>query len=120
MESSNSCEKKEPRLQVKKKECRKFIQGKKEIDTKDNKPGLSINCLLFYSKLAFTWLYSSLPRKESRKAWNFYLEWTFRVKSWNRDFMRFHPILTILPDFDPILPISSFTSDLARKVYINS
>ena len=98
--------------QVKKKECRKFIQGKKEIDTKDNKPGLSRNYLLFYSKLAFTWLYSSLPRKESRKAWNFYLEWTFRVKSWNRrwnrDFMRFHPILTILPDFNPILSISEF------------
>jgi hypothetical protein len=54
--------------QVKKKECRKFIQGKKEIDTKDNKPGLSRNYLLLYSKLAFTWLYSSLPRKESRKA----------------------------------------------------
>jgi hypothetical protein len=54
--------------QVKKKERRKFLQGKKETNTKDNKPGFSRNYLFFHSKLAFTWLYSSLPRKESRKA----------------------------------------------------
>jgi hypothetical protein len=54
--------------QVKKKERRKFIQGKKETNTKDNKPDFSRNYLLFHLKLAFTWLYSSLPRKESRKA----------------------------------------------------
>jgi hypothetical protein len=38
--------------------------------------------------------------------------YSLRVNSfnrwWNRDFTRFHPILTILPDFDPILPDSEF------------
>jgi hypothetical protein len=87
----------------------------KRMFTLNNKPGFSRNYLLFHSKLAFTWLYSSLPRKESRKAWNFYPgaeKSIFRIKSlnrwWNRDFMRFHLILTILPDFDLILPIFEF------------
>jgi len=31
-----------------------------------------------------------------------------RNRSWNRDFSRFHPILTISPDFNPISPIFDF------------
>jgi len=38
-------------------------------------------------------------------AWLLVKSWN---RSWNRDFSRFHPILTISPDFNPISPIFDF------------
>jgi hypothetical protein len=43
-----------------------------------------------------------LPRKESRKAWNFYLEWTFRVKSVVKS--RFYAISPDFNDFTRFWP----------------